>query len=387
MDREIREDVIKSIDSSKERLMEIARFIHDNPELGFEEYKASAILTDELAKYGFQIEEMDMKTAFRASLGSAKPEIVFLAEYDALPGIGHGCGHNLICTASIGAAIGLASVMHKLAGTIVVLGTPAEETSGTKVSMVKNGVFKDVDAAMMFHPSNKNVVESTSLAMDAIEFTFKGKAAHAAESPHKGINALDGVILFFNAINALRGCVKEDVRMHGIITEGGEAPNIVPEKAASRFYIRASTREYLNEVVEKVKNCARGASLATGTELKIRDYENSFKDLVTNHALAELFKHELSNLGVKEIYPKLEMKGSTDMGDVSHVVPAIHPYLSIAPESVALHTKEFAAAANSKTGHETMILAAKAMAMTALNLITSPDALKDVKDEFSLRWR
>jgi len=334
-------DVIKSIDSVKERLIEIAKNIHNNPELGFKEYRASALLTAELARYEFQVEKniAGIETAFKATYQgtSAKPKIGFLAEYDALPDIGHGCGHNLICTASIGAAIGLTSVMHDLPGTIVVLGTPAEETSGTKVLMARKGIFKDIDAAMMFHPSNRNAVESTSSAIDAIEFTFKGKAAHASESPHEGINALEAVILLFNAINGLREHVKEDVRMHGIITEGGNAPNIVPEKAVARFYIRAATREYLDEVVEKVKNCAEGAALATGTKLNLRYYENSFKNLAPNHALAEVFKHNLSSLGVKKISPKLAMRGSTDMGDVSHAVPAIHPYLSIAPKSVALH--------------------------------------------------
>jgi amidohydrolase len=325
-----------------------------------------------------------METAFKATYKgkSEKPKIAFLAEYDALPEIGHGCGHNLIGTASIGAAIGLAKEMQKLPGTILVLGTPAEETYGAKVPMVKKGVFEGIDAAMMVHPSNLNAVEATSLAMDAIEFTFKGKAAHAAAAPHLGIDAVDAVTLMFAAVDALREHVREDARIHRIITEGGKTPNIIPEKAVARFYIRASTKEYLKELVKKVKNCARGAVLATGTKLTLRYYENSFENLVINSALAEVFKRNLLELGVREISWRVAMKGSTDMGLLSKVVPTIHPYLAIASENVALHSREFARAANSKKGHGAMILAAKAIAMTAIDLLYLPSILEDVKEEF-----
>jgi len=383
---ELKEEVIKTIESVRGEIVEIADTIHDNPELGFCEHKAVDLLTSELARCGFDVETgtAGIETAFKARLQgqSGGPKIALLAEYDALPGIGHGCGHNLICSASVGAAIGLTSVMRKLPGRIVVIGTPAEETDGAKVPMVERGVFDDVDAAMMVHPSDMTAVESTSLAMEAIEFTFKGKPSHAAESPHEGIDAVDAVTLMFTAVNALREHVTDDARIHGIITEGGVAPNIIPEKAAARFYIRATTKGYLDEVVEKVKNCARGAALATGAKVTFRNFESSFANMVPNHALAEALRKNLLSLGVGGISPPVAMKGSTDMGNVSHAVPAVHAYIAIGPGGLGLHTKEFAQAAASEDAHKALVLAAKAMAMTAIDILTRPELLEEMKEEF-----
>ncbi|HHU69227.1 MAG TPA: M20 family metallopeptidase, partial [Thermoanaerobacterales bacterium] len=325
-----------------------------------------------------------LPTAFKAVYrGKGEgPTVAFLAEYDALVGMGHACGHNLIGPISIGAAIALREVMDDIAGSIVVFGTPAEETDGAKVMMSEKGVFDSVDAAMMVHPSDKNSVLSSSLAMDAIEFVYTGKAAHAAAVPHEGINALDAVIILFNSINALRQQLKDDVRIHGIISEGGVAPNIIPERAVARFYIRAAERLYVDEVVEKVLSCAKGAALATGAKLSTRNFEVSFDNLITNETLAKAFEKNMKFVGVKDILSTGEGPGSTDMGNVSHRAPAIHPYIAIAPEGTPGHSKLFLEAAASPTAHDALILAAKSLALTGYDVLTDSKLLEQIKQEF-----
>lgn len=381
--------IIKEVTALKKDLVGLADEIHRNPETGHKEFKAVELLTGELAKHGFELEKgiCGLPTAFKAVYrGKGEgPSVAFLAEYDALPGIGHACGHNLIGTMSIGAAIALSKVMDEIPGRIVVFGTPAEETDGAKVTMAAKGVFDEVDVAMMVHPADRNYVKSSSLAMDAIEFTYTGKAAHAAASPHEGINALDAVILLFNGINALRQQLKDDVRIHGIITEGGVAPNIIPERAAARFYVRAAERNYLDRVVEKVMACAQGAALATGAKLSTRNFELSFDNMITNVKLADTFEKNLRELGVDDIKSSKEGMGSTDMGNVSHRVPAIHPYIAIAPEGTAGHSQLFLEAAASPTAHDALELGAKALALTGYDILTDTELLKEIKREFKER--
>ncbi|TYR79162.1 M20 family metallopeptidase [Priestia megaterium] len=387
----MKEKIIAVVEELKPRFDEISHYIGHNPELGHEEVKACTVLTTELKKHGFAVETgtCQLPTAFTAVFDSRKPgpSIGFMAEYDALPELGHACGHNLIGTMSIAAGIGLSKVLKEIGGKVFVYGTPAEETRGGKVTMAKAGVFDHLDAAMMVHPYYCHQKSGRSLAMDAIQFEFYGKSAHAAAAPHEGINALDGVLQTFNNINALRQYVKPDVRIHGIIPEGGKAANVVPDYAVAQFYVRASTRQYVNEVTEKVKACAQGAALSTGTRLEMSNYEFSYDDMVTNHTLSTIYTDNLVSLGIKEedIFEDAGDHGSLDMGNVSHVVASIHPYIKICNEYFVCHTHEFKEAALSSQGQEALILGAKTMALTGYDLLTNASLLEKVKAEFNER--
>lgn len=385
----MKETIISTIDELQQTFYDISQYIGNNPELGHEEVKAYTALTNELAKHNFEVEigTCDLATAFTAVYDSHKPgpSIGFMAEYDALPGLGHACGHNLIGTMAIAAAIGLSKVLSETGGKVYVYGTPAEETTGGKVTMAEAGVFNHLDAAMMVHPYYCHQKSGRSLAMDAIQFEFFGKSAHAAAAPHEGINALDAVIQTFNGINALRQHVKPDVRIHGVIPEGGKAANIVPDYATAQFYVRASNRKYVNAVTEQVKACAQGAALSTGARLEISNYEFSYDDMVTNEVLSTAYTQNLQLLGVpaEEIFEDQGDHGSLDMGNVSQVVPSIHPYIKICNEYFVCHTHEFREAALSPQGQEALILGAKTMALTGYDLLTKEELLQKVKDEFS----
>ncbi|MDI3522535.1 MAG: hypothetical protein PWP43_717 [Bacillota bacterium] len=384
--RTLKQKAWGEVERLKPRLAEICLAIHAHPELGGEEFFALDLLSRELAAAGFAVERgyFGIPTAFHAVRAgrAARPAVAFLAEYDALPGLGHACGHNIIGTAALGAALALAPLLAALPGGIHVFGTPAEETNGAKVPLAAGGAFRDIDAAMMIHPSGRTVLTAPSLAMDALEFRFRGRAAHAASAPHEGINALDAVILTFNAVNALRQHVRPDVRIHGIITRGGEAPNIVPEEAVARFYVRAARRQYLDEVTGRVVNCARAGALATGAELTVNNFEYSFDEMRNNTALAGAMLANLTALG-EEVVPCGEGLGSLDMGNVSHVVPAVHPYISIGTATLVSHTREFAAAAGSEGGLRAMVLGAKALAATALDVLLDAELRQAVRAEFA----
>lgn len=356
------------------RLIEISDYIYQNPELGNEEYKAVEVLTELLKEHNFEVEEkcFNMDTAFKATFDSGKPGLTigYLCEYDALPGIGHGCGHNMIGTISCGAGIVLSKIIDQVGGKIIVYGTPAEETNGAKVIMVEEGAFDDLDCAMMVHPNDKTYASGTSSALYPIQFTFKGKTAHAASCPEQGINALNAVIQLFNGIDALRQHVTKDVLMHGIITEGGVAANIVPEKAVAQFYIRAAKKATIEEVLEKVKNIAKGAALMTGCELEMDRYELPYDDLNTNEVLSEAFNENLKNLGITEIHAAKTGGGSSDIGNVSYVTPTIHPYISISNCEVRGHSRELAKATTESLGHERLLTAALALAYTGYDVLT-----------------
>lgn len=377
----------EAIEQSRQQFYKISQYIGSNPELGHEEFKASKALTDELKSHNFSVSvgTCGLPTAFEAVFDSGieGPSIGLMAEYDALPEIGHACGHHLIGTMSIAAAIGLSKVLKHTGGKVYVYGTPAEETRGGKVTMAEQGVFDHLDVALMAHPYYQHEKSGASLAMDAIQFEFFGKAAHAASSPHEGINALDAVIQTFNSINALRQHVKSDVRIHGIIPEGGKAANVVPDHAIAQFYVRANSRSYVNEVVEKVKACAKGAALATGARLETSFYELSYDDLITNETLSTVFTNNLIDLGIvpNEIHDKGD-GGSLDMGNVSQVCPSIHPYIKICDQPFACHTIEFRDAAMTEPAFEGMILGAKTLAYTAYDVLTNKNLLQQIKDEF-----
>ncbi len=384
---EYKEKVLKKIDLIASDLVKLADYIHDNPELGYQEYKSSKALTHFLEKHGFEVEMpiIGFETAFRATFQgkTSRPKVALLAEYDALPEIGHACGHNLIGTACVGAAIGLTEAVRDLEGSVEVLGCPAEEVSGAKVDMVKEDVFEDVDFAMSVHPSDKTLLETHSLALDALEFTYHGRASHAAVAPEKGINALNAVIALFNNIDALRQHVRSDVRIHGIITEGGVAPNIVPERAKARFYIRARDRSYLNEIVEKVKNCANAAAIATGAKLDVKNFENSFDNLVSNEKLKAVVKRYFEEFG-EEIEDPPATSGSTDVGNVSHVVPTVNPTIKAVPKGVNPHTKEFTENTKLQLAHDALVRASKVLALSAFEVLRNVELLDAVREDFNI---
>jgi len=389
---ELKARVSRAVDELAAELLALSHQIHENPELGLQEHRASAWLADYLTRQGFQVERgtAGLPTAFRAEFGHHPgPRVAFLAEYDALPELGHACGHNIIGTAAVGAGVALSRVMSELNGTVVVLGTPAEEGAvdgaGGKVAMVEKGVFADIDAALLVHPSTTNGVGGTSLGRIALEISFRGKPAHAAGAPHEGINALDAAIQTFNGINALRQHITSDARIHGIITKGGVSPNIVPEYAEIRLYVRAAKRDYLRQLEEKVKNCARGAALATGATVNFRYTAYTYEDMVTNQTLAAALAQNFAALGRLVEDNRNGGSGSTDMGNVSHVTPAVHAYIAIAPKGVAGHSHEFAAAAASPDGDRAVLDGAKVLAMTAVDFLLDPELRQKVREEFSRR--
>ncbi|QKS72884.1 M20 family metallopeptidase [Paenalkalicoccus suaedae] len=384
----MRETITQTIDAHKHTFYETSQYIGNNPELGNEEFKACEALTTLLHKHGFSVETgmVDAPTAFIATYESNKPgaTIGFMCEYDALPEIGHACGHNLIGTQGVAAAIGLKEVLDETGGTIKVFGTPAEETKGAKVTMADAGLFDELDVALMAHPSAEYVKSGSSLAMDAIQFAFRGRTAHAAAAPEEGINALDAVIQTFNSINALRQHVRSDVRIHGIIKEGGQAANIVPDYAVAQFYARAKSRQTVNPVTEKVIDCARAAALSTGAKLEVTNYEYSYDDMKTNEPLSNIFTDQLVSLGIRpdEILDHEGGTGSLDMGNVSQRCPAIHPYIRISHRPISAHTVEFRDAALSSQGFEGMMIGAKALALTGYEVLTDTHKLHQIKSEF-----
>ncbi|WP_297712803.1 M20 family metallopeptidase [Clostridium sp.] len=364
----------------KERLADISDYIYNNPELGNEEYKAVKALTTFLKEHDFKVETSiaGMDTAFKATFDSGKPgmTIGYLCEYDALPKIGHGCGHNMIGPMSAGAGVVLSKVLHEVGGKVIVYGTPAEETNGGKVILAEAGVFDELDAAMIVHPDGETRASGSSSALYPIRFIYKGKTAHAASCPEKGINALNSVIQLFNGIDAFRQHVTPDVRMHGIITKGGVAANIVPDEAIADFYFRASTKARVTEVVEKVKKIAEGAALMTGATLEMERYELPYDDLKTNETLSEMFNNNLRELGITDIKEAKATGGSSDIGNVSHVAPTIHPYIGITDCPMVGHSVEMANATITSKAHDRLLIAALAMAYTGYDVIVRNESLR-----------
>ena len=380
--------VILELDTMQKRLVTLSNAIHKNPEIGFQEVQTSQLLTSELQQHGFEITQgiAGLQSAFKAELRGQSQgiQIAFLAEMDALPGLGHACGHNLIATASVGAAIALSKVLPEIEGTIVVFGTPAEEAAvdnaGGKIQLLYE--LRKMDAAMLVHPSSQTRVVLPNICREALKIEFYGKAAHAGSSPHLGVNALDAVVNTFNLVNALRQHVKSDVRIHAIITHGGESPNIVPPYAAMKMYVRASRPQYLEEVVEKVKQCAQGAAIGTGARVEIEQYAARYLNMVSNPTLAELFRNNWRALGVEITTGSKRSYGSTDMGNVSQVIPALHPYIAITPPDIAGHSIAFRKAAGSSAGHQGLLVAAKGLAMTAVDLFTTPRHVQQMRRDF-----
>ncbi len=379
---------IEAIDEATGRLRELARFIHSHPELGFSERESSAAVGDLLENSGFEVQRAagGIETAFvaKASNSGPGPRVAFLAEYDALPGLGHACGHNLIATAAAGAAIGASRAFESLPGEVLCIGTPAEEGGAGKVLLAKAGIFDGLDATMLAHPSNTNIIFKKALGVVVVTLRFLGKTAHASAWPEKGINALDAMILFFNGVNALRQQFPRYVRVHGVITKGGEAANVIPDLTEAKVLVRALRENVLDRMLERVENIAKGAALATGCKMEWEALsELAYAPFHPNHALGDEFNKHLKNLGVDaSLGPEDAGMGSSDIGNVGRLAPTIHPEFAISTREVANHTPEFAQAAGSDKAIDATIIMAKAMALTAISIFERSELRASIRAEF-----
>ena len=374
------------IDSYNQELRELSSEIWKNPELGFEEYKAHELLTNFLEKKGFTVERSytGIQTAFRATFGSGRPNVCVISEYDALPEIGHACGHNLIAEAGVAAGLGLKAALECSGapeGRVTVMGTPAEEAEGGKAYLIENGAFDDIDFAMMVHPAPYTVIKPIFVASAIYEIAFTGKAAHAAAFPYEGINALDAAVMAYNAISVLRQQMKPTWCVNGIIKSGGVKPNIIPEKATVKYQIRAPDRKEMAILTEKVKACFEGAATATGCKWEMKQTDKVFDNLKSNDILAKLFGRNLKAFGV-DFCESLQETGSTDMGNVSYVVPAIHPMYTIGTGEV-YHSREFTNVTDTPEAHSHTLTFAKAMAHTCIDVLTTTGLLEEMKKHFS----
>jgi len=385
-----RSALIDDIASMADRLIDVSRSIHARPELNFEEHFAHDLLCDTLESAGLPVTRHahGVGTAFEATAGDSGPEILILLEYDALPGIGHGCGHNIIAAAGLGAGLATAKLARALGGRVRVLGTPAEEGGGGKVRMARAGAFAGVDAAMMVHPADADLLRMDCLAIQQLDVHFQGRAAHAAAAPWEGRNALDAAVLGYMNVAALRQHIRPDERVHGIFTRAGDKPNIVPAEAAMEWYIRSGTIASLQPLKDRVRNCLDGAATACGCTMTHEWRGEVYAEMIDNAAMVGSYVANAARLGRQVLDPAAagrRVMGSTDMGNVSHLVPSIHPMIKVAPDGVPIHTTEFARWAVGEEGDRAVVDGAKAMAMTVIDLWTSSDLRAAVGAEFQRR--
>lgn len=374
------------LDNARGELIHLSRQIYENPELGFEEFKAMVWQAETLKNHGFEVETgyLGLQTSYQARLKTGNgPRIAFMAEYDALNGFGHACGHNIIAASSVGAGIGLAHAMTELhvPGEVIVLGTPGEEGPGGKIYLADRGAFDNVDFALMIHPANESIIGRGGLAAQSLTVTYRGKPVHSA-SPEKGVNALTSVIALFNAIDTLRQVWPDTGRCNGIITKGGSASNIVPDLAECSFTVRASKKKELTAMMLQIRAAAQRAAELTGAAVDLSDGP-LFAERYSNLTMGKLFKKNMESLGEKMDYPDpLKRVGSSDVGNVSMIVPTIHEYLSIAGPDVVGHTHAFRKAAGSPRADDIVLLAAKGLAMTGWDLATNEKNRAAVRKEF-----
>lgn len=386
------EIVCSKIDEEKDYLNVVSQEIWRNPELGFKEFHAHTFLTNALSKYGFKVEKhYILNTAFKAEYTSKReessgPTVAILLEYDALPDIGHACGHNLISECGLAAAIAVKEVMQRdptVHGRLIVMGTPAEEGGGGKIKLIEKGAFEEIDVALMAHPTSISCTAPPMLCNLRGSIEFLGKEAHAASSPWNGINALDAAVLCYNNLSVLRQQIRPNQRIHVIIQEGGVATNIIPAKSRLAFAMRTHAFKELKELRSKVESCINGAATATGCKVNYQfEDSTSYLNLISNKILINLYKKYFEKLGMTFNDGDFTVNtGSTDMGNVSHIVPAYHPFYAI-PTKAANHTKEYTDAAGLPTAQVPTLIAAKAMAMTAVSVLRNSDVLKEVKEQF-----
>jgi amidohydrolase len=384
----VKHDIQHAVDGLAGELEALSRRIHDHPELGYNEVQASGWLTAFLETKGFEVERgvAGVPTAFRATVngGGNGPTVAIMCEYDALPGIGHACGHNVIATSGAGAGAALAALKSRLpAGRVHVIGTPAEEGGGGKIKLLQGGVFAGVDCAMMIHGFDRTILHQDLLGIVRTGFEYAGKAAHASADPWAGVNALDACIQTFNAVSMLRQQVRPDCRIHGIIDNGGAAANIIPEYAKATFYVRAPRIDTMWELHRRVVACAEGAARATGATLTVILHDMVYEPLKRNQTLLNLFAANMRDAGLVESEPAADRLGSSDVGNVSQVLPTIQPMVAIAPAGTAIHSREFVDAAIQPMAHAGMLAAAKTMALTAYDLLADPARIRAAKEEFA----
>ncbi|KAB7739054.1 amidohydrolase [Parvibaculum sedimenti] len=385
----LKRQVCDAIDAMAPTLIEVSHAIHAKPELAFHEVEAASLLAGHLERAGLPVTRsaFGLPTAYAATFGpKGTPEVAILSEYDALPGIGHACGHNIIATTGLGATLALAQLGHGLPGQIRYLGTPAEERGGGKELMAQQGAFDGVDAAMMVHPAGIDLITMPCIAISEVAVTYRGLAAHASAMPHAGLNALDALITAYQSIAQLRQHIKHTERIHGIITKGGVAPNIVPDETEGFFYVRAANAEELALLKKRVQVCFEAGALATGCTAEIKWAQADYLDLKTNMPLARSYEGNMRALG-RDFFPIEKLPsgtaGSTDMGNVSHRVPSIHPMISCAPPNVVIHNPEFARWARSDLGDKACIDGAKALAMTAIDYLSDADLRAKTAADFA----
>ncbi|XP_065913319.1 xaa-Arg dipeptidase-like [Dysidea avara] len=386
---ELKARAIAEIEKYTDECKKISEEIWNNPELDFNEHKAHTLLTNFLEGKGFHVERsyLGIQTAFRATFGdeSTGPNVCVICEYDALPEIGHACGHNLIAEAGIAAALGIKATLEVYGapkGLLTIMGTPAEEGGGGKIKLIEKGAFEKIDVAMMVHPSPANIVKSKTLSVMRLEVIFHGKAAHAAAFPWEGVNALDAAVMTYNSISMLRQQMKPTWRVHGIITNGGTKPNIIPELTKMEYYLRALTKGEVKELYDKVMACYEAAAKATGCTFEVTETTPFYEDVNANPTLSNLYESNAGNLGI--VFAKTDVpRGSTDMGNVSYVVPSIHPMYKIGDGTQTNHTREFTAITNTPEAHQNTLTAAKAISMTVVDVLTNPAVLEQIKKEFA----
>jgi amidohydrolase len=378
-----------AVQQRRSEILELSHQIHGNPEAAFEEFQAARWIAEAAARHGFEVAAPagSLATAVRAvrrgSRGGERPRIGILAEYDALPGLGHGCGHNTMAASGVGAAIALASIVDELPGEIVFLGTPAEERGSGKAIMIADGLFEGLDAALLYHPCDRSHVDISPLASEDVYVTFTGLQAHAASDPWQGKNALDALILLFSSVGLWRQQLRPDARVHGIVQEGGTAANIIPDRTKAWFMIRSADQAYYDEMRQRFQALARAAALATDTTVDI-EFEGGARTMNTNRVIADLWVANAAAIGIEDQGDD-PAHGSTDMGNVSWVVPAIHPELAIAPEGTPAHSTQFRDAAISPRADETTLIAATLVAQTAYDLFADPALVDAAWREFRAR--
>ncbi len=382
----LKEAISREVDDLAATLDGISQYLFDHPETAYREFKARDYLADLLEAHGFTVEKGvgGVETAFLArprGIEPTRPCMAILAEYDALPKIGHGCGHNLIAASSLGAALAFKNVAKDLAGEIALVGTPAEEGGGGKVRLADAGVFKEMDAAMMVHPGQSNLAGKDMLGRIKFKLEFFGRSAHASNTPDRGINALDALVLAYTGINALRQTLRPDARIHGIITHGGEAPNIIPDYAAALFYVRAQSIAYRDELFERVVTCARSAARALGADVKVDINHPKLDPMRRNLPLETAFAANMTALNIA-IDEDNGRRGSSDIGNLSHFLPTIHPNLAIVSEDIPGHTAAFRDATRTDRGKAAMRDAARLLAMTAYDFLTSGALRRQVIRDF-----
>jgi amidohydrolase len=376
----------EEVDRRAEVLVDVSRQIHAHPELNFEEHFAHDLLTDVLAGEGLAVtrKARGVDTAFEATAGTEGPTIAVLCEYDALPGIGHACGHNVIAAAGLGAGLAAAALAQELGGRVVIMGTPAEEGGGGKIRLIDGGAFEGIDAAMMVHPADHDLIAMDVIAVQQVAVTYHGEAAHAAAFPQRGRNALDALILGYMNVAALRQHISPGERLHGIVTKGGDKPNIVPALTEAEWMVRSPTLARLQRLKARFTACIEAGALAAGCSVDLDWQDHAYADMVDNSVIGQLYKANAGTLGRDVVAPELGGKvvGSTDMGNVSYVVPSIHPMIRVAPPGVPIHTPEFAAYAGGDAGDQAVIDGAKAMAWTVADLWLDQDLLSSAKTEW-----